>query len=433
MNNYFFYTLLLNTITACSFSQNLLTPGGNIFNKKFIASSKYEMACFAFSGQKMVEVSSFTVEVRTNTKTTAVYTTLTMLSNNEQYIDTSIADANTFKPVYRSSNNPNRILSLKYDREITGYYFDKQTKKKNQVREPVNHAFFDSYIYPYLLGSLPLTAGYRANLTVYDYKPENTNNIKATRIEEVKSNMFKSEITGEHKVWQVTVFEEASNEKYEYYIDKDTRKLWKIEILAANGQRFLLLNKEIDYNPFTTSFNKIETLRLIKEGTATIEGVAFARDNENEGALKGVAIFNINKKQYAKMGTSVILIPYTAYFKEWVSINEKLRKQGRSVPLSKEAAECIKVTTVYDNKGSFEFTNLMPGEYLLYTEFGYQHTSVRNEVVGYTDTYINGMFQGTSANTEVKRYGTNAAAVIKKLVTISKASEKLSVKLKKTL
>jgi hypothetical protein len=141
----------------------------------------------------------------------------------------------------------------------------------------------------------------------------------------------------------------------------------------------------------------------------------------------------MKERWVVKLSSISIKSPYTPYFKEWVTINEKLRKQGRSVPLAKEAAGCIKVATVYDNAGNFEFTSLMPGDYLLYTEFGYEHTSVRTEVVGYTDTYINGMFQGSSANTEVKRYGTNASAAIKKVVTISKAGEKLSVKLKKTL
>jgi hypothetical protein len=287
---------LLTIISTSCLSQNVLVPGGDFFDKKFITNSKYEMACFALAGNRMVEVSSFAVEVSTNAKTTSVYTNLTMLSNSEQYIDTSIAEANTLKPMYRSSVNPSRVLSLKYERTITGFYINKQTKKKNQISESGKELFFDSYIYPYLLSALPLTSGYKATMPVYEYKPENTDNFKATRIEEVKSNMYKSEMTGEHKVWQVSVFEEATNEKYEYYIDKNSRRLWKVEILSANGQRFVLLNKELDYNPFATIFNKEETLKLIKSGSAVITGVAFARDNENEGALGGKAILNINKK-----------------------------------------------------------------------------------------------------------------------------------------
>lgn len=411
----------------------MLAPGVNAFNKRWIKNAKYEMACFAVNGKQLVQVSSFAVQVNVNAKIVGVYTNLTMLSTNEQWIDSSIADANDFKPLYRSSVNPNRVLELKFDKIVKGYYLDKQTQKKQSVNEPVKDLFFDGYIYPYLLGALPLQSGYRGSMKVYDYKPASNSHIKTTRIEEVKTNMYKSEMTGEHAVWQVSVWEEATGEKYEYYIDKDSRRLWKIEILSANGQRFLMLDKELDYNPFTTTFNKAETLSLIQEGAATIEGQAFARDNENEGILKGMAILNINKKQFAKMGTTVILIPYTAYFKEWVSLNEKFRKQGRALPLSKEAAACIKTTTVYDNDGHFEFTNLKPGEYLLYTEFGYVHTTTRTEVVGYTDTYINGMFQGSSANTETYKYGTNAVAGIKKIVSIKKTDEKMSVKLKKTL
>jgi hypothetical protein len=74
----------------------------------------------------------------------------------------------------------------------------------------------------------------------------------------------------------------------------------------------------------------------------------------------------------------------------------------------------------------------MPGEYLLYTEFGYVHKSSRTEVIGYTDTYINGMFQGSSANTQTYSYNTNASATVKEVVTIKKEGENVSVKLKKT-
>jgi hypothetical protein len=66
------------------------------------------------------------------------------------------------------------------------------------VKEPAGSPFFDSYIYPYLLGSLPLTSGYRAHLPIFDYKPGNEKNLKATRIEEVKSNLYKSEYSGDH-------------------------------------------------------------------------------------------------------------------------------------------------------------------------------------------------------------------------------------------
>lgn len=422
----FFVFLKLNTN-----AQSLIKPGDNSFDKNFIKSTHYEMAYFAVSGRQTVEISSFDVEVKVNGKTISVYTRINSPAGNSIWSDTSIADILTLKPIYRSSNNSDKQYHIKYGTAIEGDYHDKRSNKNSQIRDKNKGDFFDSFIYPYLLGALPLTSGYKVILPVYEYKPEVKSMISNTRITEVKSSMYRSEITGEHAVWQVSVFEEGTTVKYEYYIDKESRKLWKVEILASNGKQYLLVDKELDYNPFTAIFDKDQTYKMVSAGSGTISGQIYARDNQN--SLKGIAILNINKKQYAQQGTTVILIPYTDYFKEWVSLNEKLRKKGRAVPISKEAAECIKITSVYDNDGNFEFTNLMPGEYYLFTEFGYTHTASRTEVVGYTDIYINGFFQGSTANTEVYKYNTNVKAAVKKIVTIKKEGDKVTVKLKKTL
>lgn len=422
----FFVFLKLNTN-----AQFLIKPGDNSFDKNFIKSTHYEMAYFAVSGRQTVEISSFDVEVKVNGKTISVYTRINSPAGNSIWSDTSIADILTLKPIYRSSNNSDKQYHIKYGTAIEGDYHDKRSNKNSQIRDKNKGDFFDSFIYPYLLGALPLTSGYKVILPVYEYKPEAKSMISNTRITEVKSSMHRSEITGEHAVWQVSVFEEGTNVKYEYYIDKESRKLWKVEILASNGKQYLLVDKELDYNPFTAIFDKDQTYKMVSAGSGTISGQIYARDNQN--SLKGIAILNINKKQYAQQGTTVILIPYTDYFKEWVSLNEKFRKKGRAVPISKEAAECIKITSVYDNDGNFEFTNLMPGEYYLFTEFGYTHTASRTEVVGYTDIYINGFFQGSTANTEVYKYNTNVKAAVKKIVTIKKEGDKVTVKLKKTL
>src|SRR5688572_1786499 len=110
-------------------------------------------------------------------------------------------------------------MVVNFGKEVSGYYYDKKTKKRHPLNDQ-GHAFFDSYTYPYLLGLLPLTTGYRNELAIYDFKPGNASNTKKARIEEVKSNLYKSNLTGEHKVWQVSVFEEATKDSYVYYIDK---------------------------------------------------------------------------------------------------------------------------------------------------------------------------------------------------------------------
>ncbi|MBL7757330.1 MAG: hypothetical protein JNL59_08050 [Chitinophagaceae bacterium] len=426
-----FSVMLLHLLSLTAVAQQSVTPGAADFEKKWLRSGMTEMGYYAWKEGKWLEICSYSFEIRTDQQKLSVFTHLKFLHSAEQWTDTSVSDAGTFQPIYRSSFSNDKEYVLRFGKEVSGYYYDKKNKKREIVKVAVGSNFFDSYTYPYLLGLLPLSSGYKKDLPVFEYKPDHSDHVKLARIQSVKTNVFVSQLSGEHKVWQVSVLEEATQDQYEYYIDKADRRIWKIEDRSGN-QHLLLLNKEIDFNPFTQPFNKEETLRLITGGNSVISGQAFARDNENKGVFKGMALLNINKKQFAQQGTTILLIPYTAFFKEWIKLNEASRKKGRSIPLPKEASSCIKVATVYDGKGNFEFVNLMPGDYLLYTEFGYVHTSHRTEVVGYTDTYINGMFQGSSANTEVNTYATNAAASIKKVVSITKAGETVSVKLKKT-
>lgn len=409
--------------------QQILRPGSIAMNKDWLQNGKIEMGYYMIDGSNRVEICSFIMEAKKDNKNFAVYTTLQFLNSEEKWLDTSVADATTFQPVYRSSFHKDNEYIIKYGQTVSGYYIDRKNQKRHSIKEPVKESFFDSYTYPYLLSLLPLDGGYKTDLMVYDYRPGNNSNVNRVKIEEVKSNQFTSSLTGKHPVWQVSVSEEGTGDKYEYLIDKESRRLRKIDIYSK-GKHLVLIDKELDYNPFTSSFDKQATLKLVKEGTAVISGQVFARDNR--AAIKGIAIFNVNKKQYAKNGTSVILIPYTDFFKEWIQLNETLRKKGRAIPLPAQAAECIKVTNVFDEEGHFEFVNLMPGDYLLYTEFGYVHTGTRTEVVGYTDTYINGMFQGSYANTTTYNYNTNAGATVKKVVTVKKEGEKVAVKLKKT-
>lgn len=427
------FCLLLASLPVfiVSKAQTSLQPGGNMFEKKWIRNGPTEMAYYVINGGEKVEICTFSININSSSRHLAVYTRLQFLHSDEQWIDTCLSNPHTFEPVYRASYSKDKEYVFRYGKEVTGYYLDKKTQKRSMVKEPVKGSFFDSYTYPYLLGLLPLTSGYKTNLSVYEYKPGNSTNVKNARINEVKSSKYVSGLTGDHNVWQVSVLEEGTGDRFEYYIDKDSRRIWRIDI-QSKGQQMLLLDKEIDYNPFTTTFNKEETLKMITTGSGVITGQAYARDNENGGLLKGMAILNINKKQYAQAGTTVVLIPYTAFFKEWMALNEKSRKKGKAIPLPKEVAECIKTTTVYDEKGNFEFVNLMPGDYLLYTEFGYVHSFSRTEVVGYTDTYINGMFQYSTANTTTNSYSTNASVAVKKVVTLKKEGEKASVKLKKT-
>ncbi|NLU92005.1 hypothetical protein [Chitinophaga sp. Ak27] len=402
------------------------------FDSKLLKNGKYTLACYSVNGSDASVIGTFTIDINTAGDKLTL-TTNTALAGLEEWKDTAISNLNNFKPVYRASHSTLKDMVLHFGNDVTGYYVDKKTKAKTQIKEPGNQYFIDSYTYPFLLSLLPLTSGYSTDLPVYEYKPENKENLKKAVVEEVKNSSWVSKYTGKHDVWEVTVVEPATDERSVSYIDKQTRRLWQVD-MWSNGQQIRMVDTETDFNSVKAPFDKDLTMKMVKGGNSIISGQVFARDfNDNGTVWSKMQVMNIQAKQVAPRGTQVILIPYNDYFKEWVKVNESQRKKGREgIALLDEAAQCIKSTRVYDDEGHFEFVNLMPGEYLLYTEFGYDHSYSQTEVTGYTDHYINGMFQGTSANTVNRNYSTGTSAVVKKVVTVNKPGEKVEVKLKKT-
>jgi hypothetical protein len=402
------------------------------FDSKLLKSGKYTLACYMVDGSNESAIGTVTIGINASNDKLAL-TTITALAGLEEWKDTAISNLNTFKPIYRASHTSLKDMVLHFGSSVTGYYVDKKTGKKTQIQEAGNQYFIDGFTYPFILSLLPLTSGYSTDLSVYDYKPANNGNLKKAVVEEVKNSTWVSKYTGKHDVWEVTVVEPATDEKSVSYIDKKTRRLWQMD-MWSNGQQIRMVDTETDFNAVKAPFDKEATMKMVKGGTSIISGQVFARDFDDNGTIWAkMKVVNIQAKQVAPRGTQVVLIPYNDYFKEWIKVNESQRKKGREgIGLLDEAAQCIKTTKVYDDEGHFEFVNLMPGDYLLYTEFGYDHSYSQAEVVGYTDRYINGMFQGTTTNTVDRQYSTGAGAVIKKVVTVSKPGEKVEVKLKKT-
>ena len=430
------FTVILTAILTYLlplYAQDILRPADNVFEKKEPFFGKSEMTYYSITGGNKVVVGTYSFNVSTNGKTNTICTRLDIVNSSDFYADTIISDAITFKPSYRSSMNRNYTYLINYSNGATGSYFDKQTSKKIAIKESLNEAFFDNFSYPFFLGMLPLTTGYKKDLAVYDFKPTNKTNISKSNIDMVRSNIYNSKLTGNHAVWQVEVYEEATDNIYEYYIDKKTSKIWQIKIKTKN-QSLLIVDNEIEFNPFVNTFNYEETIKLVNKGTSVIKGQAFARDNKNGGALQGMAILNVNKKQFAYMGTEIILIPYTKFFKEWLATNDtRQKKYMEQIALPKGAEECIKRTEVYDDKGNFEFVNLMAGEYLLATKFTYEHSATQTDVVGRSDTYVNGVYQGSNNITNSYNFIADARANIKKIVTVKNDGDKVTVKFKKTL
>lgn len=416
-------------------SQTKILPSDNSIDKALLKSDSYTMSYSIKQNGSFIEIGAYETIITNEGNKFDVKTTLSFHNSEIVWKDHFIADATSFKPISSTSERSgDRTLTLNFSDKIVGEIRNKNGKK-TPINERTNEEFFDIATYPYILKALPLKSSYKATIPVYDYEAVAVSNrFCNVIIKEVKSDLFVSDLTGEHQVWKVSVFEESTAHNFQYYIDKSNRKIWKIDIVSAKGDVILLKNKETDFNPFKNMFDKEETLKLVNNGSSTVEGVAFARDNENEGALKGIAILNINKKQYAPKGTTIVLMPYTAYYKEWIELNKKQAKikNAQAIPLPKDAFDCLKFTAVYDDDGHFEFTNLMKGEYLLSTSFGYNHTTRRTEVAGVSDVYYKGNYVGSNVYTSVFSYSVAGKANVQKVVIVEKNEEKLQVKLKKT-
>lgn len=416
------------------FGQQTILPGDKSINKSLLKSTSYTMEYSTIQNGILVNLGNYKMQINYNNQTLEVNTVLSFNNNTETWKDYIVADGTSFRPISIDSKRSDRNLNLNYSNEITGLLENHENHKKILIKEKAKGLFFDIAIYPYILPTLPLTDGYKAIIPVYDYEAvpaeSRYSNVKITG---VYSDFFSSSFSGVHKIWRVEVFEESTKQNYQYYIDQKTQKFWEIRLQTKKGDLVYLKNNEIDFNPLKNKFDKEATLKLITEGKSTLKGQAFARDNRNGGGFQGKAVLNVNKKQFAPKGTVIVLVPYTNYFKEWNKRNETYFKEGLAPqPLEVGAVECMVQTTVIDDEGHFEFANLMDGDYLVSTSFIYSHDATLTTVVGQTDYFIDGNYQGSTAITNSENYVADVKAKIRTIVTIKKNGEILNMKLKKT-
>lgn len=401
--------------TVFVFGQHKILPGHQSIKVDLIKIGNSAMGYYFVKNGNPLEMCTYQTEVSTNDNQLVFSSKLIFLKSDKQWKEQIVLDKNTLKPISRKSERETRTFDIKYANINKGGYFDIAT-------------------YPLILCALPLNTGYKATIPVIDYDSANKDKIQNVNITDVKSNIYNSELTGEHQVWKVSVNEESTGNLYDYFIDKNSRKIYKITV-SSKGNTFMLVDKETDFNPFKNTFDKEATLKMVTKGNSVIFGEAFAKDDRSgvDNRKFRIDILNVNKKQFAPKGTKVVLLPYTEYFKEWMELNKKQRKikGAQPIPLSEEAKSCVLTTEIYNDKGNFEFTNLTEGEYFVFISFNYTDTFSRREVTGTSDVYVNGQYAGTQLNTDIFDYVQTGNANFQKIVTIKSNGETVKIKLKR--
>lgn len=428
--------LFLNSLLICTvlFAQTTILPGDKSINTNLIKLGKSTMGYYVVKDGVATEICIYQTEITVDNENLNFSSILNFLKSDMQWKEEISMVKKTLKSVSRKSERDTRIFNLQFSNTIKREYTNTKTGKKNAINSTAKEPYFDIATYPLIICALPLATGYKATIPVIDYDAPNRDKIYEVNIIEVKSYVYTSDLTGEHQAWRVGVTEESTGNIYLYEIDKETRKIYKVSI-SSNGNTLVLINKETDVDLFKTAFDKEAIRKMMNDGSSIISGEAFARDDRSGKDDKKIRIdvLNMNKKQFAPKGTKVLLLPNTAFYKEWFELNKKQAKikGAKPIPLPKEAASQVKITEVFNDKGNFEFVNLMAGEFLLFISFNYEDYFSKNEVVGKSNVYVNGSYQGTEVYTDMFGYTQQGNANFSKSVTIKTDGEKVYLKLKR--
>ncbi|WP_116772561.1 hypothetical protein [Maribacter litoralis] len=241
MKNTLYILLFIFGSSALVFSQDtLLSPSNNTANKKLISSETSEMSWFMLQDTLKIQIGSIQTQIQNEKEKTYIITTVNMKQSPTKWIDSTIVENQSFKPIYHSSFNQQRDIVLEFGEKITGYYLDKQTNTKTQISEKTDKPFFDSNFYPQLIRLLPLENGYSNTISIFDYNPNSnigviTATIKNTEETSINFNGKKTQ------VWKVETTDDISNNTaiMVYFIDKSTRKILKQEI-DFGGRKMLM-------------------------------------------------------------------------------------------------------------------------------------------------------------------------------------------------
>ncbi len=236
------FLFLLTIATFTSNAQNLLTPSKKSFDKKWIKNTNYQMTWYALRDTTKFEMGKVTTQIFTDKTNLTVITQVSMKNMKTPWVDSTVANLKTLKPIRHSSYNMQRDMVLNFGKIVTGFYNDKMKKNKVTVNDTTKVDYFDSNLYPVLISWLPLDNDYKQDISIYDYNPTAKIGVIKAFVKNVSSSTYQTDKNGIRSVWVVTVSDEIGNGENgisTYYFDKEDRKLWKQEI-DANGRKMMM-------------------------------------------------------------------------------------------------------------------------------------------------------------------------------------------------
>lgn len=165
---------------------------------------------------------------------------------------------------------------------------------------------------------------------------------------------------------------------------------------------------------------KEATAEIRPLGTSVIMGQAYFK-----GAL-------LAPRKYPPKGSEAVgLIWMTDEFKVWYEQVKRDQKMPKHIPQA--ILKHFMRTQILDDKGSFMFTNMPAGEYLLITDFSYERTRNQVEVIGRTDVYTaGGNYVGSNDQITVNTYAFQEGVTFEKRVVVPADDQTIEVTLDKS-
>jgi len=231
-----FFTFICN-------AQNLLVPGKNAFEKKWIKNQDYKMQWFSVRDTSRIQIGEVVTKILTEKNTLSIVTSVEMKNSKTPWIDSTVANIADLSPIRHSSNNAQRSMTLEFGNMVTGMYKDKIKGIQTQISDNPKGTYFDSNLYPMLICWLPLKEKLQQEISIYDYNPTGKMGIIKAWVKNVTSGTFATAKSGTIKVWIVSVIDEISSGQtlMNYYIAQSDRKLWKQEI--NTGDRKMIMER----------------------------------------------------------------------------------------------------------------------------------------------------------------------------------------------
>lgn len=232
---------IILSILALTIITFVNAQNNNTFESKWIQNESYDMTFYSIKDTVKTVIGEIENKLEINNGIILQSMTLKSKMFKNDFVDVTEYRLSDLKPIFHTSNNDQRFLTVVYGDTIYAIYRNVKDKKIRNYTERINNKlkYFESSVYQNIIRWLPLEEGYSNDIAIYNYDPNSRTGIFEVKITEVISEKYQTKKSGLREVWKVTEFYE--NLKTVHYIDKEDRKLWKQEI---NGGIMLMIREE---------------------------------------------------------------------------------------------------------------------------------------------------------------------------------------------